>query len=282
MRSGWDLIEGLVGVTLRWFKFSPQHLLISVITATEKGSSENTIPPDAMPFKTGLTFTYDSGEFEKNMDLTMVMAGYTGFEARRAESKSRGKLRGIGMSNTIERAGNQRQAQQPIAVGAAMQPDATPRDRFETETAVIARIADQQHPCMPLSARLGQGMGHQRHPQAAPVLVGRHRDRAQQQRRCAGADQDRPEPDGRLQDRILAHDETEAGERRHAVAQAIGGLALARGAKRGCRRIVRRNGFQFAEGFAVKLRQLGLGGVVYVATRFDFLDLGLDKLFIYR
>lgn len=64
----------------------------------------NTIPPDAMPFKTGLTFTYDSGEFEKNMDLTMEMADYAGFEARRAEAKSRGKLRGIGISNTIERA----------------------------------------------------------------------------------------------------------------------------------------------------------------------------------
>ena len=64
----------------------------------------NTIPPNAMPFKTGLTFTYDSGEFEKNMDLTMEMADYTGFESRRAEAKARGKLRGIGMSNTIERA----------------------------------------------------------------------------------------------------------------------------------------------------------------------------------
>ncbi|MDA1327108.1 MAG: xanthine dehydrogenase family protein molybdopterin-binding subunit, partial [Proteobacteria bacterium] len=64
----------------------------------------NTIPPNAMPFKTGLTFTYDSGEFEKNMDLTMEMADYAGFEARRAEVKARGKLRGIGMSNTIERA----------------------------------------------------------------------------------------------------------------------------------------------------------------------------------
>src|SRR5580704_6261400 len=28
----------------------------------------NTVPPEAMPFRTGLTFTYDSGEFAKNMD----------------------------------------------------------------------------------------------------------------------------------------------------------------------------------------------------------------------
>ena len=64
----------------------------------------NVIPPDALPFKTGLTFTYDSGEFEKNMDLALKVADMTGFAARRAESKKRGKLRGIGLSNTIERA----------------------------------------------------------------------------------------------------------------------------------------------------------------------------------
>jgi carbon-monoxide dehydrogenase large subunit len=64
----------------------------------------NYIPPEAMPFKTGLTFTYDSGEFEKNMDLALKLAGYAGFKKRRAEADKRGKLRGIGISNTIERA----------------------------------------------------------------------------------------------------------------------------------------------------------------------------------
>ena len=32
---------------------------------------KNNIPPEAMPFKTGLTFTYDCGEFEKNMDMAL-------------------------------------------------------------------------------------------------------------------------------------------------------------------------------------------------------------------
>ena len=49
----------------------------------------NTIPPEAMPFKTGLTFTYDSGEFEKNMDLALKLADVAGFEARRAEARKR-------------------------------------------------------------------------------------------------------------------------------------------------------------------------------------------------
>src|SRR5262249_51051567 len=65
----------------------------------------NNIPSDVMPFKTGLTFTYDSGEFEKNMDMALALADVKGFGARRAESKKRGKLRGLGISNTIERAG---------------------------------------------------------------------------------------------------------------------------------------------------------------------------------
>jgi aerobic carbon-monoxide dehydrogenase large subunit len=65
---------------------------------------KNYIPPDAMPFKTALTFTYDSGEFEKSMDMALELADFRGFERRRAEARKRGKLRGIGLSNTIERA----------------------------------------------------------------------------------------------------------------------------------------------------------------------------------
>ncbi len=64
----------------------------------------NYISPNQMPFKTALTFTYDCGEFEKNMDLALELADIKGFKQRRAESRKRGKLRGIGISNTIERA----------------------------------------------------------------------------------------------------------------------------------------------------------------------------------
>ena len=64
----------------------------------------NYISPSQMPFKTGLTFTYDNGEFEKNMDLALEMADAKGFKKRREESRKRNKLRGFGLSNTIERA----------------------------------------------------------------------------------------------------------------------------------------------------------------------------------
>ena len=58
-----------------------------------------------MPFKTGLSFTYDSGEFAENMEMALRLADVDGFPARREESRRRGKLRGLGISNTIERAG---------------------------------------------------------------------------------------------------------------------------------------------------------------------------------
>jgi len=63
----------------------------------------NTIPSSALPFKTSVTFTYDCGEFEKNMDMALGAADKKGFETRRAASRKNGKLRGLGFSNTIER-----------------------------------------------------------------------------------------------------------------------------------------------------------------------------------
>ena len=64
----------------------------------------NYVSPQQMPFKTGLTFTYDCGEFEKNMDMALELHDSAGFKRRREESRRRGKLRGLGISNTIERA----------------------------------------------------------------------------------------------------------------------------------------------------------------------------------
>lgn len=62
----------------------------------------NYIPESAMPFQTGLSFKYDSGQFEKNMDSALSMIDYDGFSARRAASAAAGRLRGIGISNVIE------------------------------------------------------------------------------------------------------------------------------------------------------------------------------------
>jgi carbon-monoxide dehydrogenase large subunit len=64
----------------------------------------NYVSPDQMPFKTGLTFTYDCGEFEKSMNMALKMADYAGFERRKRDARKRGKLLGFGFSSTIERA----------------------------------------------------------------------------------------------------------------------------------------------------------------------------------
>ena len=61
----------------------------------------NMIPETAMPYETGLVYTYDCGAFERTMDAAMAAADWQGFEARRAEAAKRGKLRGIGIATSI-------------------------------------------------------------------------------------------------------------------------------------------------------------------------------------
>jgi carbon-monoxide dehydrogenase large subunit len=58
-----------------------------------------------MPYKTALTFTYDCGEFEGNMQQAAELAELDSFAARRADAEARGRLRGIGLCNCIEVAG---------------------------------------------------------------------------------------------------------------------------------------------------------------------------------
>lgn len=65
----------------------------------------NMIRPEEMPFRTGLDYTYDSGDFPRNMTMALQAADWDGFAARRAESAARGRLRGIAIANAIESAG---------------------------------------------------------------------------------------------------------------------------------------------------------------------------------
>jgi aerobic carbon-monoxide dehydrogenase large subunit len=66
---------------------------------------KNLIPPNAFPFTNGVGITYDNGEYERGMDAALKLADWRGFAARRAGSKRRGMLRGIGIANYIEGAG---------------------------------------------------------------------------------------------------------------------------------------------------------------------------------
>ena len=61
----------------------------------------NMISANEMPFRTALGYLYDCGDFPKNLEDCMKLAKYEEFENRRKNSLKKGKLRGIGLSNTI-------------------------------------------------------------------------------------------------------------------------------------------------------------------------------------
>ncbi len=65
----------------------------------------NFVPKEAMPYQTPVALQYDTGDFAKNLDIALPLVDYPGFEQRRAESKARGKLRGIGFATYIEACG---------------------------------------------------------------------------------------------------------------------------------------------------------------------------------
>ncbi|MEO6973572.1 MAG: xanthine dehydrogenase family protein molybdopterin-binding subunit [Rhodoferax sp.] len=62
----------------------------------------NFIRPEQMPYKNPMEQTYDTGKFEHVMDQGLALADWDGFAARAAESKGRGKLRGLGISTFLE------------------------------------------------------------------------------------------------------------------------------------------------------------------------------------
>src|SRR5947209_648356 len=88
------LIERLVDAAARELGMSPDAI-----------RRRNFVPPEAMPYTSATKVTFDSGEFEKMMDLALEKADWKGFAARREASRKQGKLRGIGMATYTERCG---------------------------------------------------------------------------------------------------------------------------------------------------------------------------------
>jgi len=62
----------------------------------------NLIPADAMPYRLPTGGVYDCGEFEAVMDKCLAKADYNGAVTRKEEAKARGKLRGIGISTSVD------------------------------------------------------------------------------------------------------------------------------------------------------------------------------------
>src|SRR5438128_10544621 len=87
------VIERLINDAARELGFDPVEL-----------RTKNLIPASAMPYKTALNLNYDCGDFPANQQEALAQADWAGFPARRDEAKARGKLRGIGIANPIEKA----------------------------------------------------------------------------------------------------------------------------------------------------------------------------------
>ncbi len=61
----------------------------------------NTVGPEQMPFTTSFGDVYDCGDFVRNFEDCLVAGDYANIEARRENSRARGKLHGVGSSNSV-------------------------------------------------------------------------------------------------------------------------------------------------------------------------------------
>ena len=65
----------------------------------------NLIKPSAMPYKTPVGTTYDSGDFAPIIEQALALADYAGFAKRRREAAKRNRQRGLGISCFLEHSG---------------------------------------------------------------------------------------------------------------------------------------------------------------------------------
>jgi len=65
----------------------------------------NLIKKSAMPYKTAVGTTYDSGDFAPILDKALELADYENYQQRRRDAKKRGKYRGFGICCLLEHSG---------------------------------------------------------------------------------------------------------------------------------------------------------------------------------
>lgn len=58
----------------------------------------NFISPSVMPYQTAMGMKIDSGDFEAVLDRALARADHAGFPSRKAETESRGRIRGLGLA----------------------------------------------------------------------------------------------------------------------------------------------------------------------------------------
>jgi len=84
-------IECMVEKTARTLGFDPIEL-----------RRKNLITAEEMPYRNAVGMHYDSGKYEKSLDMVMGLNDWDEFEARKAEAKSRGKILGRGVAHYVE------------------------------------------------------------------------------------------------------------------------------------------------------------------------------------
>ena len=84
------VVEVMVDVAARQLNIDPAEL-----------RRRNTLSTEEMPFKTALGDTYDCGDFTGNYEDCLSAGDYDRSDERRTEAKSRGRLLGIGTSNSV-------------------------------------------------------------------------------------------------------------------------------------------------------------------------------------
>ncbi|MCZ6454186.1 MAG: xanthine dehydrogenase family protein molybdopterin-binding subunit [Alphaproteobacteria bacterium] len=85
------VMERLVDVAARDMGIDPVEL-----------RRRNLIRPDQLPYTNAMGTTYDSGEFEANMDAAMKLADWSNYDSRRVAALKNGRLSGIAVCQYIE------------------------------------------------------------------------------------------------------------------------------------------------------------------------------------
>lgn len=62
----------------------------------------NLVAPEEMPYRNAVGMTYDSGEYEKSLDMALDLSEPDRFAARREEAEARGKMLGRGVAHYVE------------------------------------------------------------------------------------------------------------------------------------------------------------------------------------
>jgi carbon-monoxide dehydrogenase large subunit len=155
-------IERLVDAAALELKMDPSDL-----------RRRNYIPASEFPYKTATGSTYECADLPGLSAKALGLADWAGFEARRAASAKKGKLRGIGMSTVIE------------ATGAGMYPkdevDISVDAKGQVTAHTVAHSQGQGHEtsfAMVISDALGIPVENikilQGDPDKAPKMVGNH------------------------------------------------------------------------------------------------------------